>query len=212
MNDTTTFSKTITSEEELRALLGYPSETVSNKAIAYIDEHCKNFISQSPFLIIGTSDQNGKCDTSPRGDGPGFVFIKDEKHLVIPERPGNRRMDSLRNIVANPYVGLIFIIPGLEETLRINGKAQIIQDEDILEKMTAFGKTPLLGIAVTVEECYIHCAKAFKRSKLWQHETWPSINQLPNPSKMLADHVNLPGVDEKSIAASLVESYSKRLY
>ncbi|MBP2242426.1 PPOX class probable FMN-dependent enzyme [Cytobacillus eiseniae] len=206
------FKLTVTSEDELRTLLGTPSKTVENKTIDHLDVHCKEFISKTPIVFISTSDISGNCDTSPRGDESGFIHIIDEHHFVIPERPGNKRMDSLRNILANPHIGLLFVIPGLEETLRINGTAKIIRDASILEEMTSHGKTPLLGIAVQVEECYIHCAKAFKRSKLWQPDSWPQKSALPYPPKILADHVNLPNVDSESIRASLEESYSKRLY
>lgn len=206
------FKQVVQNEEELRALLGFPSETVKNKTINYLDEHCKLFIHQSPFLMLGTSDQEGKCDTSPRGDRPGFVLIVDDFHLIIPERPGNRRIDSLRNILSNPNVGLLFMIPGLEETLRINGTAKIIRDEELLLKMSAFGKPPQLGIAIKVEECFLHCAKAFKRSNLWNPESWLDKEELPHPAKIIADHVNLPGMTEEQISLALEESYSKRLY
>lgn len=206
------FKEMITTDQELRSLLGTPSKNVSNKTIDYLDHHCQDYISKSPIVFLSTADSNGHCDTSPRGDAPGFVHIVDQHHFVIPERPGNKRMDSLRNIVANPHIGLIFVIPGLEETLRVNGKACIIKDSEILNKMEVNGKIPLLGIGVQVEECYIHCAKAFKRSKLWQSETWLPNNQLPNPANILADHINLPDVTSAKVQISLDESYSKRLY
>lgn len=146
------FKEILSSEEEIRDLLGYPSELVKKKTIHYIDIHCRNFISMSPLLFLSTSDDQGYCDVSPRGDAPGSVLVLDDKHLVVPERPGNRRIDSLRNILLNSRVGMIFIIPGLEETLRINGKAFVIKDEKILEQMEAKDKKPLLGIGVEVEE------------------------------------------------------------
>ncbi|MFE8698886.1 pyridoxamine 5'-phosphate oxidase family protein [Cytobacillus sp. FJAT-53684] len=206
------FKQIVTSEDELRSLLGTPGKTAANKTIHHLDVHCKEFISKSPIVFISTSDTTGQCDTSPRGDEPGFIHIIDDHHFVIPERPGNKRMDSLRNIVANPHIGLLFVIPGLEETLRINGTAQIIKDADILEKMTSHGKTPLLGIAIKAEECYIHCAKAFKRSKLWQPDSWLQQSALPYPPKILADHINMPDINSETIKAALEESYSKRLY
>lgn len=134
------FKEILTSEDEIRDLLGYPSELVKKKVIKYLDIHCRNFISLSPLLFLATSDEQGFCDVSPRGDAPGSVIVIDEKHLVIPERPGNRRIDSLRNILSNSRVGIIFIIPGLEETLRINGQAFVIKDEKILDLMKAKGK------------------------------------------------------------------------
>ncbi|GIP18076.1 phosphohydrolase [Paenibacillus montaniterrae] len=206
------FTNSLSSEEELRAILGYPSEVVKNKTIHHLDQHCRHFILLSPLLFISTSDDQGLCDVSPRGDAPGFVFVIDNKHLVIPERPGNRRMDSLRNILANPRIGIIFIIPGLEETLRINGKACVIKDEHMLEQMKVKDKKPLLGIGVEVEECFIHCAKAFKRSKLWDHSSWIDANSLPSIPKIVAAHVNSPEFTEEVIEKGLQESYEKRLY
>ncbi|WP_313801990.1 pyridoxamine 5'-phosphate oxidase family protein [Cytobacillus sp.] len=206
------FKHTVTSEDELRSLLGTPSKTAANKTIYHLDIHCKEFISKAPILFISTADTAGHCDTSPRGDDAGFVHIIDDHTLIIPERPGNKRIDSLRNILSNPHIGILFVIPGLEETLRINGTAKVIRDADILEKMTSHGKTPLLGIAVQVEECYIHCAKALKRSKLWQPDTWAEKSALPYPPKILADHINMPDVDSETVRVALEESYSKRLY
>lgn len=206
------FENIISSEDELRTLLGYPSELVQNKVIYHLDEHCLEFISKSPFLLMATSDNNGMCDVTPRGDSPGFVMVLNETHIVIPERPGNRKMDSLRNILSNPKVGLIFIIPGLEETLRINGHAYIIRDEGLLKQMEANGKMPIVSIGVSVEECFVHCAKAFKRSNLWNPDTWMQKDVLPNIAKMIADHTKLPGMDAEKIAKALQDSYTNRLY
>lgn len=206
------FKKTVQTEEELRGMLGYPSELVKNKVISFLDHHCIDFISRSPFLVLSTSDYTGFCDVSPRGDKEGFVQVLNEKQFIIPERPGNRRIDSMRNILANPRVGLIFFIPGLGETLRVNGKAQIVLDDDLLEKMAVNGKKPLMGIAVEVEECFIHCAKAFKRSGLWEPSTWPDPELLPSAAKILYEHAKLPKTTVSSIEQQLEESYSKRLY
>ncbi|MDQ0112419.1 pyridoxamine 5'-phosphate oxidase family protein [Paenibacillus harenae] len=206
------FKDILTSENEIRDLLGYPSEVVKRKTIHNIDVHCRNFISMSPILFISTSDKEGFCDVSPRGDAPGSVLVLDEKHLVIPERPGNRRMDSLLNILSNPRVGIIFIIPGLEETLRINGQAYIIKDENILDQMKVKDKKPLLGIGIEVEECFIHCAKAFKRSGVWDSKTWMEGDALPSIPTILSDHVNSTEFTEEVIRRGLQESYEKRLY
>ncbi|MET3728390.1 PPOX class probable FMN-dependent enzyme [Fictibacillus halophilus] len=202
----------VRSQEELRLMLGTPSLRGQNKVISRIDEHCKDFIAHSPFVILATSDHEGNCDSSPRGDGPGFVFIVDDHHLVIPDRPGNKRVDSMFNILYNPKVGLLFLIPGMGETLRINGEAAIIKDEEILEKMAVGGKAPLLGILVKVEQCYMHCGKAFKRSGLWEPETWVEKESLPNAAKILAAHVNLPDMTQERIASDLLEGYKNRLY
>nr|WP_152970592.1 pyridoxamine 5'-phosphate oxidase family protein [Bacillus sp. FJAT-28004] len=202
----------ISTEAELRSLIGYPSELVEHKDISYLDEHCRDFIAKSPFVFISTSNSNGECDGSPRGDSAGFVHVVDDKHLVIPERPGNKRIDSLRNILSNPEIGLVFLIPGLGETLRINGRAFITKDNELLETMAANGKIPLLGIVVAVDECFLHCAKAFRRSKLWESDSWLHKNELPSPSKIIASHVNLEGVTSEMVAARLEEGYTKRLY
>lgn len=199
----------ITSEEELSELLGHPSELVKRKVISALDEHCQEFIAKSPFLVISSSDEFGHCDVSPRGDEPGFIYIENEHRLVIPERPGNKRMDTLRNILKNPRVGLIFFIPGLGETLRVNGKASITKNEKILANMAARGKMPVVGISVEVEECFIHCAKAFKRSNLWEPQKWLEKDELPSASKILFAHTKFSSVEE--IEARLLESYTKRL-
>lgn len=206
------FNKIIDSEKVLRDFMGPPSEVASKKVIHHLDDHCRDFISKSPFLVISTSDQKGFCDVSPRGDQPGFTLIINENCLVIPERPGNKRVDTLSNILQNPQVGLLFLIPGLGETLRVNGKAIIIQDEIILEQMAVKGKNPLVGIAVEIEECFLQCAKALKRSDLWNPNSWLDKKELPSGAKILSDHVKIPGMDEKAMKERLEEGYIKRMY
>ncbi|MDH4619654.1 pyridoxamine 5'-phosphate oxidase family protein [Brevibacillus sp. AY1] len=206
------FREVVTAQEELRELFGEPSKVVQNKSITQLDEHCRNFIARSPFLIIATADENGNCDASPRGDAPGFVHIVDDRHLVVPERPGNKRMDTLRNILDNPHIGLIFMIPTLQETLRINGRACVIRDADVLENMAVNGKAPTIGIGVQVEECFIHCAKSFMRSGLWKPETWPEKDRVPDAAQILGDHIKLPGMSVKEVAEGLADSYKNRLY
>lgn len=207
-----TFKEPIRTKDELRSMMGFPSELVKNKTIPMIDEHCRDFISKSPFLVLSTSDKEGYCDVSPRGDLPGFVQVLNENQIVIPERPGNKRMDSMRNILSNPRVGLIFFIPGLGETLRINGQAALIKDSKILESMAVKGKSPLVGIAVDVEECFIHCAKAFIRSGLWNPSSWQEKELLPSVATIISDHVNLPNTTAQTVEEGLKESYKERLY
>ncbi|QYR19111.1 pyridoxamine 5'-phosphate oxidase family protein [Paenibacillus sp. sptzw28] len=206
------FARRIHTEEELHSRLGYPSEVVNRKTISFIDRHCRSFISKSPMLFIASSNSEGMCDVSPRGDAPGFVSVIDERRLLIPERPGNRRMDTLKNILSNPHIGIIFIIPGLKETLRINGRAVIVDDRQLLSPLQASGKIPQLGIGVEVDECYVHCAKAFIRSHLWDNLTWPDQSGLPSIPEMLADHVGNPDLSADVISEGLKESYEKRLY
>lgn len=206
------FNNQISTEDELRSLIGEPSELVRKKVITKLDENCIEFISKSPFLVMATSDEFGWCDASPRGDAPGFVYVLNEKQLFIPERPGNKRMDSMKNIISNPKVGLLFFIPGLGETLRVNGKAVLLKDEVLLEKMSVKGKKPLIAIGVEVEECFIHCAKAFKRSGLWDQAMWPQTDTLPSSAKMIFEHANLKDTSVESIQQRLDEGYEKRLY
>lgn len=206
------FKNKVGNEEELRSIIGFPSELASKKVISYIDSHCADFIANSPILVLATADEQGFCNVSPRGDLPGFVHVLNEKQFVIPERPGNKRLDSLCNILSNPKIGLLFFIPGMEETLRINGKAAIIKDEELLEKMAVKGKKPLLGIGVEVEECFIHCAKALKRSSLWDTDSWPAKETLPSAAKILFEHAKLPNSTVNTIQKGLEESYTKRLY
>ncbi|WP_163582900.1 pyridoxamine 5'-phosphate oxidase family protein [Gracilibacillus saliphilus] len=206
------FERVIETEEQLESIIGHPSELVNNKVISILDQNCSKFIANSPFLVISSSDESGFCDVSPRGDQTGFVEVLSEKKLIIPERPGNKRMDTMRNILTNPRVGLIFFIPGLGETLRVNGKATLVTDEDLLEKMAVRGKKPLVGIGVEVEECYIHCAKAFKRSGLWNPDSWLDKDLLPSAAKMIYEHAKLPGTSVESIQARLAKSYAQKLY
>lgn len=212
MKPNITVQETITTEDELRSIVGGSSELVKRKVITYLDSHCQDFISRSPFLVISTSDETGFCDVSPRGDSPGFVLVLDEKRLVIPERPGNKRIDTMRNILSNPQAGLLFLIPGLGETLRVNGKASLVKDPAILEAMAVKGKSPLLGICIEVEECFIHCAKAMIRSKIWEPEAWSDKDSLPNAAKILIEHSKLDSMTEKELEESLQDGYKNRLY
>jgi uncharacterized protein len=206
------FRDAVTSEEALRALVGKPSELAIRKEISYLDAHCRAFIARSPFVLIATSGATGRADVSPKGDPPGFVQVLDEHRLVIPDRPGNRRLDGMRNLLENPHVGLLFLIPGLEETLRVNGRGWIIRDEDILARCTVMGKRPTLALGVYAEECFIHCAKAFKRAQLWQPDQWPDRAGLASPAEMLVDHARPKDMTVPQMDRHLRESYSKNLY
>lgn len=206
------WKNTVQSKEELRGLLGVPSELAQNKVIHQLDSHCRDFISRAPFLILGTSDKNGKEDVSPRGDVPGFVKVLNEKQLVIPERPGNKRVDSMQNILENQNAGILFIIPGLGETLRVNGKAVVLKDPELLQSMAVMGKIPKLAIGVEVEECFIHCAKAFKRSGLWDAAGWPEKAALPSAAKVIKEHAEMKHMTEKEMKERLEEGYRSKLY
>ncbi|WP_442956418.1 pyridoxamine 5'-phosphate oxidase family protein [Paenibacillus sp. YIM B09110] len=210
------FSNQITSIDELESLrseIGYPGTLASNKVIHALDSNSVEFINKSSFIVLATSNHEGLCDASPRGDAPGFVHVVDEKHLFIPERPGNKRMDSIQNILQNPHIGIIFMIPGMEETFRINGKACVTRDPALLSETAVKGKLPIMGIGIEIEECYMHCAKAFKRSGLWTPDSWLSKSELPSASKIIAAHVRgKMEVTEEQVKDSLEETYTKRLY
>ncbi|RLQ96200.1 MSMEG_1061 family FMN-dependent PPOX-type flavoprotein [Falsibacillus albus] len=206
------FKKIVADHEEAAKIVGKPSEASVKKVIDFLDQHCIDFIEKSPFLIIGTADSNGQHDVSPRGDAPGFAKIYKGRYILIPERPGNRRLDSIHNILETNKAGLIFLIPGMEETLRINGKAWVIYDEDLLDRMKVQEKKPLLAIAIEPEESFIHCAKALKRSKIWEGSSWLDRDQLPTAAKIMASHINSPDKTEEHIRQKLEESYQKRLY
>jgi uncharacterized protein len=199
------FEDVVTSVEALRELIAEPNELALRKEVDHLDEHARAYIALSPFLLMATSGAGGTCDVSPKGDGPGFVQVLDDRTLVIPDRPGNRRLDSLRNIIENPHVGLLFLIPGTEETLRVNGRARIVRDAAVLERCSAGGKTPLLAIAVEADEVFLHCPKCFKRSHLWDTATWPPRSALPSYAQMLKDYtkIDAPLADvEKALAES----------
>lgn len=194
------WQNTIDSKEALRALVGEPSERAVKKEMDRLDDHCRAIVTRSPFVLLGTADATGRCDVSPKGDLPGFALVVDDKTLVIPDRPGNKRTDSLKNILENPHVGLLFVVPGKEETLRVNGRATIVLDEELLDRLAVDGKRPVLAIAVEIEECYAHCAKAFKRSGLWEPARWPDLSDLPSMPEMMLRHSGpdqtLAGVEE----------------
>ena len=169
----------IDSTDALRALIGEPVEIVCAKITDRLNDLTRQYIERSPFVLVATSDQQGHCDLSPRGDPAGFVRILDEHTLLLPERPGNRIADTLTNIVANPRVGLLFLVPGATETFRVNGRATLTTDADLLEPCTVDGKVPRLGILVDIEQAYTQCSKAVLRSSLWEPERFVTQADLP---------------------------------
>jgi uncharacterized protein len=193
-------------------LMGQAGEMAINKQLSALDTHCRTFIAHSPFVLVGTFDVTGACDVSPRGDMPGFTLVLDDHTLVIPERPGNRRLDSLRNILHTGSIGLLFLIPGVEETLRINGHACLVRDDALLERLVVHEKRPLIAIGVEVEECFLHCAKSLKRSKLWNTTTWPERAAIPTMAQMMLDHARPADKTLQDIETDLRESYIKRIY
>jgi len=177
----------LTSISELREMVGSPTERAVKKQLAALDVHCRAFIEHSPFMLLGTSAPDGRCDVSPKGDQPGFVLVEDDTTVIIPDRPGNKRIDSLQNILRNPHVGLLFLIPGMDETLRVNGSAVVVQDEDLLEKLAVGGKPPLLAIVVHVEEAFLHCGRSSLRAQVWDPARYMDRDEMPSLSRMIAD-------------------------
>ena len=201
---------TITEAEALRSLYGTPNDIAAQKTIHKLDKHCRNFIAHSPFLVLSSAAADGSADVSPKGDAPGFVKVLDEQTLLIPDRRGNNRLDGLQNIIENPNVAMIFLVPGVGETLRVNGRATITTDRALLEPLAVNGKTPQTGLLVQVEEAFLHCAKAIIRSKLWDPATQIDRKSFPTIGQMIADQIK--GLDAEETDAYADEGYRERLY
>jgi PPOX class probable FMN-dependent enzyme len=200
------FSQTITALDQLREVIPEPNELAVRKQISALDDHCRAFIERSPFLFLATSNARGDCDVSPKGDAPGFVQVLDDHTIVIPDRPGNNRLDSLRNIVENPHAAVLFMIPGADWTLRVNGRATIIRDPDILERSAVGGKRPPLGLAIEVEEAFLHCPKCILRSNLWESNGWEYKDDL-SFAQIVSDHVKLRGVPVEVVEKALDKAH-----
>lgn len=209
---TVRFGDQVGSIDELSAIHGEPSQIARDKIIDHVDGHCRAFIERSPFFLLSTAGPDGRCDVSPRGGPPGFVEILDEGRLVFADAQGNRLADSLRNIVQTGRAGLLFLIPGLDETLRVNGRACVTRDPEILARHEIQkGRPPELAIGLEVEEAFLHCAKAFIRSDLWSPDSWQSLEGLARPAQIWKDHAALPTPVEE-IEEMLVVEYSEELY
>ena len=207
------FSGVIKSEAELREILPPPYRRAVMKQIDHLDDNCRSFIAHAPFVLVGTTNADGTGDVSPKGGPPGFVKMLDEHRLAFGELPGNNRADGYRNLIANPAIGLIFLIPGVGETLRVNGRGYVLTDPELLEVCALDGRRPKLVLGVEVVETFIHCAKALRRSALWEPDRWPDVSAMPAPACMLVEHAEIEGdPDGSRTAAALEENYATTLW
>ncbi|WP_055482368.1 pyridoxamine 5'-phosphate oxidase family protein [Sphaerimonospora mesophila] len=204
--------RTVTTEAELREIVKEPAQAIWDKDIARIDEHARTIIAHSPFVLLATSNPDGTCDVSPRGDPAGSVLVLDDHRLVLADRPGNHRLDSLRNMLHNPRVGMLFIVPGMNETLRVNGRATLVSDAPFFDDLEVKGRRPQLAVLVDVEELYMHCAKAFLRSSLWQPETWPDRKSLPTLGRIAKDHLGIKEMTVEEIDEGLAQDARTNQY
>ena len=199
---------TIRDEAELRAFLGEPSDLVKAKLADRLNDLTRQFVDRSPFVLLATAAPDGTCDVSPRGDPPGFVRVLDERTLLLPERPGNRLADSLRNVLRNPQVGLLFVIPGVGDTLRVNGRASIVTDEELLVPCAVEGRAPRLGFLIDVEEVFTHCSKAFLRAQLWDPSRYVDRAELPSSGEI--HRSRNPAFDADAYDEERAERYARR--
>lgn len=194
----------------LRAHMGVMNPMAERKVLPALDHYCRAFIAMSPFLVLASADAEGRADASPRGDPPGFVQVLDDRTLLLPDRLGNNRVDSFANILTAPGVGLIFFVPGIDETLRVNGTARLLTDGDALAGSSVAGKTPRTGLVVTVAEAFFHCAKALRRARLWDPATQVERSSFPSLGRIIAEQTRLFTVEEAERRTE--EGYRTRMY
>ena len=199
----------ITTEEALRALHRPPGERAVRKQLDHLDEHCRRFIALAPFVVMATADAAGRVDATPRGGDPGFVEVADDHTLHLPDRPGNNRLDSLTNLTQRPEVGLLFMIPGVDETLRVNGAAELRTDPELTARFQAGSRPPAVVLRVTVREAYLHCAKALMRSRLWDPSARIDRTELPTMGQMLRDQT---GSGRPESQSEMAARYRGELY
>jgi hypothetical protein len=200
----------VTSAEELAALVGEPIPRVADKVRTRLHELDRAWLAESPFCLIATSDANGGCDVSPKGDPKGFTLVLDDNTIVVPDRPGNRRVDGFRNILANPHVGLLYLVPGRGDTLRINGRAKLVREAPYFDQLVVRGHRPKLALLVNVEEVFYHCSKAFLRSELWHPESW-SPTEVPS-RPVISRTLEQPDASLAELEQYYGPAYEKKLY
>ena len=206
------FTDIILSEEMLREVIPPPRGSGAwDKTLSFIDPHAAAFIGKSPFVMVATVDGEGRMDISPKGDPPGFVCVLDEHTIAVPDRPGNGRADTFRNLLANPRISLYFLVPGRSETLRVNGSARLVKDSWLLDQMAVKGRPAQLAIVVDVEESFFHCAKCVVRSNLWDAEAWDDASELASLGAVMKDQLKLQ-IDAAVVEAGLEKDIATRLY
>ena len=200
----------ICSLEALHAHYGEVSPLAAKKEIEHLDRHARDFIARSPFLVMSTADADGWPDASPKGDAPGFVAVEDERHLLLPDRIGNNRVDGFRNLMTNPKIGLIFFVPGVDHTLRVNGKGRLLTDPSICARVSVNGKPARAVLRIAAEQVFFHCGKALIRSRLWTSDSWQPTTGLATLGEALADQIG--GISSSDADAKIQESNRTRLY
>jgi uncharacterized protein len=199
----------ISSEPDLRALHAAPKQRTLRKQLDHLDRHCRRVIALSPFVVMATADAQGRLDATPRGGEPGFVTVVDERTLLLPDRRGNNRLDSLANLTEHPEIGLLFMIPGIDEPLRVNGAVELRTDADLVERFRVGRSAPTVVLRITVREAYLHCGKAMMRSRLWSQEAQVERSELPTLGAMLREQT---GVGRAESQAQMVARYRNELY
>lgn len=200
----------VSTVEALREIVGHPVPAVANKVSARLLDVHRDWLANSPLCFVATTDSQGRVDVSPKGDPPGFVHIVDDGTIAIPERPGNKRVDGYLNVLANPHVGTLFVIPGRGDTVRVNGRARILSDADYFDNLAVAGKRPILALEITVEEVFFHCSKAFLRSDAWRPESWTPAS-MPSTAQLAKSFKAEQSLEELEAYYS-EENYRKQLY
>jgi uncharacterized protein len=200
----------IETHKRLRELSKQPNSRANNKIIDHIDEICRRFIAACPFVLVASRGADGRIDVSPKGDPPGFIAVLDDKTLAIPDRPGNHRLDTFENLLTHPEIGLLFLIPGNGDTLRVSGKGKIVRDSTLQAKLAVNGKGPNLVLIVTVEEAFMHCPKCVVRSGLWVPERWPDRSRVPTLAEAIVAHAKpTEAIDD---VQAIIDDSNARLY
>ena len=205
------FEGAIRDESSLQAVYEESSWLVKNKQIDHLDEHCRAYLEVCSFVVLASADAQGRADVTPRGGPRGFVRVLDDRTIAIPDATGNRRIDTLRNVVQTGHLGMLALLPGRGQTLRVNGRACVSTDPRLLDSLTAVGKPPRAALVMAVEEVFTHCPKAFVRSGLWDPATWPGKDEQPSPAAMLRDHVGDPALTLDAAEQAMVDAVTKHL-